>query len=275
MAEHTFVKARVRLKDRSRDVAAGDVSLFVPANRARQYLQARAECAAPWAVRSDQSGDNCVITFTNQHSSADIDVLGCSWQPTARRAGMLFLEPCAITDDGVAERVRRSRRPILSIQQGATRTVSLHGQSEAAVLPAVALKIKEGEPHERLEVTFYYRLRQGGDMMIGVSRMALPDKVSSYEYLRLESRADGIYYVAAQKGKAESAFKLTKAGKDRADEVFTFSVEGTGFPTSITYRRGSGGWLYVEVAGVAQGRDHKVTYPFRRVSCETGEFIRK
>ena len=78
--------------------------------------------------------------------------------------------------------------------------------------------------------------------MIGVSRMALPDKVSSYEYLRLESRADGIYYVAAQKGQAESAFKLTKAGKDRADEVFTFSVEGTGFPTSITYRRGSGGW---------------------------------
>lgn len=120
---------------------------------------------------------------------------------------------------------------------------------------------------------YWHPLR--GDMMIGVSRMALPDKVSSYEYLRLESRADGIYYVAAQKGKAESAFKLTKAGKDRADEVFTFSVEGTGFPTSITYRRGSGGWLYVEVAGVAQGRDHKVTYPFRRVSCETGEFIRK
>lgn len=120
---------------------------------------------------------------------------------------------------------------------------------------------------------YWHPLR--GDMMIGVSRLALPERVTSFEYLRLESRPDGVYYVNAPKGKNEVAFKLASTRKDGDDEIFAFTVEGDGFPTSITYRRATGGWLYVEVAGKAQGQDHKVTYPFRRVSCETGEFIRK
>jgi Domain of unknown function (DUF6265) len=120
---------------------------------------------------------------------------------------------------------------------------------------------------------YWHPLR--GDMMVGVSRMSLPDKVVSYEYLRLESRPDGVYYVAVPRGKPETAFKLAVTKKDGTDEIFTFGVPGTGFPTSLTYRRAGGGWLYVEVAGVVQGKEQKVTYPFRRVSCETGEFIRK
>lgn len=120
---------------------------------------------------------------------------------------------------------------------------------------------------------YWHPLR--GDMMIGVSRLALPERVTSFEYLRLENRADGVFYVNAPKGRNEVAFKLTSTRKEGDDEIFTFTVDGDAFPTSITYRRAGGGWLYVEVAGKAQGKDHKVTYPFRRVSCETGDFIRK
>ena len=120
---------------------------------------------------------------------------------------------------------------------------------------------------------YWHPLR--GDMMIGVSRLALPERVTSFEYLRLESRPDGVYYVNASKGRNELAFKLTSTTKEGDDELFKFTTEGTGFPNSILYRRAGGGWLYVEVAGMAQGQDHKVIYPFRRVSCETGEFIRK
>lgn len=120
---------------------------------------------------------------------------------------------------------------------------------------------------------YWHPLR--GDMMIGVSRLALPERVTSFEYLRLESRPDGVYYVNASKGRNEIAFKLTSTTKEGDDELFAFTTEGTGFPSSILYRRAGGGWLYVEVAGKAQGQDHKVIYPFRRVSCETGEFLRK
>ena len=44
---------------------------------------------------------------------------------------------------------------------------------------------------------------------------------------------------------------------------------------SIVYRRGSEGWLYASVEGKLRGEDRTVTYPMRRVGCESGEFIRK
>lgn len=151
------------------------------------------------------------------------------------------------------------------------------GDTPPAIGPLAPLSFLTGcwwgdvNKHEFRE--YWHPLR--GDMMIGVSRIALPERVTSFDYLRIEQRPDGIYYVAVPKGRSESAFKLTSSSKEGSDEIFKFTTGGTGFPTSITYRRGGDGWLYVEVAGVAQGKDHKVTYPFRRVSCETGEFIRK
>jgi hypothetical protein len=120
---------------------------------------------------------------------------------------------------------------------------------------------------------FWQPLR--GNLMVGVSRNALPERTISFEYLRLEPRADGVYYVTTSMGKTEAAFKLASTKRDGNDETFTFQRGGTEFPTALAYRRGAGGWLYVEVAGQAQGKDHKVTYPFRRVDCESGEFIRK
>ena len=130
-----------------------------------------------------------------------------------------------------------------------------------------------GEVNKREFREFWHPLR--GNVMVGVSRNALPERTISFEYLRLEPRADGVYYVTASMGRNESAFKLASTRRDGTDEIFTFQRGGTEFPTSLTYRRGGGGWLYVEVAGQAQGKDHKVTYPFRRVDCESGDFIRK
>ena len=111
--------------------------------------------------------------------------------------------------------------------------------------------------------------------MVGVSRTALPERTISFEYLRLEPRADGIHYVSGSPGKPESAFKLAQGARDGSDEIYTFKRAGGDFPSTIVYRRANGGWLYIEVAGQVKGRDDKVTYPFRRVDCETGEFIRK
>ncbi|MBK6393920.1 MAG: hypothetical protein IPF73_03895 [Betaproteobacteria bacterium] len=130
-----------------------------------------------------------------------------------------------------------------------------------------------GEVNKREFREFWQPLR--GNLMVGVSRNALPERTISFEYLRLEPRADGVYYVTTSMGKTEAAFKLASTKRDGNDETFTFQRGGTEFPTALAYRRGAGGWLYVEVAGQAQGKDHKVTYPFRRVDCESGEFIRK
>lgn len=122
------------------------------------------------------------------------------------------------------------------------------------------------------EVWLPYR----GGIMLGVSQTVMEGKTVDYEYLRLENRSDGVYYVAAPSRKPESAFKLTGASVDKEDaHTFTFSDPAREFPQRISYRRASEGWLYAELAGKVSGAERKVIYPMRRVDCEGGEFIRK
>ena len=118
-----------------------------------------------------------------------------------------------------------------------------------------------------------------GGMLIGVSQTVMQGTMQSYEYLRLESRPDGVYYVAAPSGKAETAFRLQEQTVDTAegrnDTIFTFANPRPEFPQRIVYRRASEGWLYATVEGKVGGADRQVIYPLRRVDCESGEFIRK
>jgi len=116
-----------------------------------------------------------------------------------------------------------------------------------------------------------------GGMLIGVSQTVMQGKTQGYEYLRLESRADGVHYVAAPSGKAEASFRLQEQTVDKAegrnDMIFTFANPRPEFPQRIVYRRASEGWLYATVEGKVGGADRQVTYPMRRVDCESGEFI--
>jgi hypothetical protein len=115
-----------------------------------------------------------------------------------------------------------------------------------------------------------------GDTLLGIGSTEFEGKLSSYEYLRIERRADGIYYVALPSEQKEAAFKLVSAVKDERDKSSTFTFENLqhDFPQRISYRRGTEGWLYATVEGKVQGQDRQVTYPYRRIDCEGGEFIR-
>ena len=130
-----------------------------------------------------------------------------------------------------------------------------------------------GSVNQRDYREYWHPLR--GGMMVGVSHNAWRERTVSYEHLRLESKPDGVFYVATTVGQKEVPFKLTDTTKEGPDELFAFTNGANPFPQVILYRRATGGWLYVEVAGKQNGKDQKVIYPFRRVSCETGEFIRK
>jgi hypothetical protein len=115
-----------------------------------------------------------------------------------------------------------------------------------------------------------------GNTLLGIGSTEFQEKLSSYEYLRIESRADGIFYVALPSEQKEAAFKLTSAVKDNRDQSSTFTFENPqhDFPQRISYRRGTEGWLYASVEGKLQGQDRQVTYPYRRIDCESGELIR-
>jgi hypothetical protein len=119
-------------------------------------------------------------------------------------------------------------------------------------------------------------LPPGGDMMIGVSQTTLRGKTVDFEYLRLETRPEGIFYVAAQAAKGEAAFRLaSQTTADGGDQVFTFvnTAPGIEYPQRIIYRRASEGWLYATVEGKIKGTDKQVIFPMRRVDCQTGVVV--
>lgn len=117
-------------------------------------------------------------------------------------------------------------------------------------------------------------LPPSGDLMIGVSQTTLRDKTVDFEYLRLESRPEGVFYIAAPSGKNEAAFRLAGQTTSGGDEVFTFVNATPGeYPQRIIYRHASEGWLYATVEGKIKGVDKQVIFPMRHVDCQTGAVV--
>ena len=99
-----------------------------------------------------------------------------------------------------------------------------------------------------------------GASMMAVSRTVAGDKTVEFEYLRIEQRADGIYYVAHPKGRCPGTdFKLTRASATEA----VFENPQHDFPKRIIYRKGADDSL---IASIDAGDGSKaMSYSFRRM----------
>jgi len=117
-----------------------------------------------------------------------------------------------------------------------------------------------------------------GGMMVGIGHTVLQEKkkrggeqkTSEFQYLRLEERADGVYYIAVESGTKETTFKFTSVGDEMGRKAYTFVNPVDTFPQKIVYMRGAEGWLYAQVAGKVGNAPKEVTYPMRHVDCVTG-----
>jgi hypothetical protein len=114
-----------------------------------------------------------------------------------------------------------------------------------------------------------------GGMIVGAGHTVMQDKTQDFEYMRIEARPDGVYYVVAPSGKPESSFKLATITDDSNGTEFAFVKAADEFPQRIVYHRGAEGWLYASIEGKANGEERKVVYPMRRIGCESGEPIVK
>jgi hypothetical protein len=85
----------------------------------------------------------------------------------------------------------------------------------------------------RVQIEEHWTRVAGGSMM-GMSRTVAGEKTVEFEYLRIEQRADEIYYVAHPKARCPGTdFKLTRSSATEA----VFENPQHDFPKRIIYRK--------------------------------------
>jgi Domain of unknown function (DUF6265) len=100
-------------------------------------------------------------------------------------------------------------------------------------------------PGGRAQIEEHWTKAAGGSM-IGMGRTVAGEKTWEFEYLRIEQRADGIYYVAHPKGQCPGTdFKLTRASATEA----VFENPQHDFPKRIIYRKSSDDALAASIDG--------------------------
>lgn len=99
----------------------------------------------------------------------------------------------------------------------------------------------------------------GGGSMLGMSRTVAGNRTAEFEFLRIEQRDDGIYYVAQPKGRCPATdFKLTRVGSQEA----VFENPQHDFPKRLIYRKMADDSLTATIDG---GEGTKaITFQFRR-----------
>ena len=110
----------------------------------------------------------------------------------------------------------------------------------------------------RRQIEEHWTTAAGGSML-GVSRTIAGDKTVEFEYLRIEQRTDGVYYVAHPKARCPGTdFKLTRASATEA----VFENPQHDFPKRIIYRKTEDGLT----ASIDGGEGSKaMSFPFKRM----------
>ena len=101
--------------------------------------------------------------------------------------------------------------------------------------------------------------RPAGGTMLGMGRTVAGERTVEFEFLRIEKRADGIFYVAQPGGGPSTDFKLVALEKQRA--VFENLLHD--FPQRIIYKKNADGSLLARIEGDVGGKLKAVEFPYR------------
>lgn len=99
--------------------------------------------------------------------------------------------------------------------------------------------------------------------LLGMSRTVQGQRTTDFEFVRIEARADGIFYVAQPGGRPPVDFKLASASDDEL--VFVNPGHADHLRRIVYRRRGSDG-IDARIEGEDGGRPFAVDFPYRRAS---------
>jgi hypothetical protein len=107
-----------------------------------------------------------------------------------------------------------------------------------------------------------YWSRSDGDIMVGMGRTLANGKVREFEFLRIEARPDGIYYVAHPNARPGVDFKL--AQWDGREAVFVNPGHADHLK-KIIYRKNPDGSVTARIEGEDNGKLFAVDFPYQRM----------
>jgi hypothetical protein len=99
-----------------------------------------------------------------------------------------------------------------------------------------------------------------GSMMLGMGRSVRDEKTVFFEFLRIEQRPDGIYYVAQPRGRPPVDFRLDSVEGQSATFVNPGHADHL---KRIIYRRNPDGGLSARVEGVDNGKAFAQDFSYR------------
>ncbi len=117
--------------------------------------------------------------------------------------------------------------------------------------------VMEGPP--RIEEQW---MKPAGGTLIGMGRVSGDGKTFFFEFLRVETRDDGLYYVAQPKGAAPTSFKLVRLGPGEA----VFENLEHDFPKRLIYRQLPDGRLFARTEGDGTEKEKASEFVYHRAA---------
>ena len=105
-------------------------------------------------------------------------------------------------------------------------------------------------------------IQPAGGTMLGLSRTVAGGRTVAFEFLRIESRVDGVVYMAQPQGRPPVEFKLTQRSENRA----VFENPQHDHPKIIRYSREADGSLRAEIEGDEKGKRKRMEFKFQPIS---------
>jgi hypothetical protein len=106
-------------------------------------------------------------------------------------------------------------------------------------------------------------MRPSGGIMLGIGRTVTKGRAVDFEFMRIESTGDNIFFVAKPKtNQEETSFRLIRLVTFRA----VFENTEHDFPQRVIYRR-QGGKLTGRIEGNKNGKLVVIDFPMTRAKC--------
>ncbi|MCI0422944.1 MAG: DUF6265 family protein [Acidobacteria bacterium] len=101
-----------------------------------------------------------------------------------------------------------------------------------------------------------------GGTMLGISRTIANARTVAFEFLRIETRPDGAFYVAQPQGRPPVEFRQTR----RSENQVVFENPQHDHPKIIRYSKEADGSLRAEVEGDEKGKHQKQEFRFLHIA---------